>query len=103
MKEIAELLEKKLVDAADLKHFLSNICCESYADVEKHQKEVPFLEEHFPTYAENTECTGSLTWGRFKLGRLPRELYDDATETLLIAEKPGPFVVKGPSKQTLYE
>ena len=106
MKEIAELLEKKLVDAADLKHFLSNICCESYADVEKHQKEVPLLEEHFPTYSENTECAGSLTWGRFKLGRLPRELYADAEETLVIAEKPGSFVVKGTSKHTkqmLYE
>ena len=53
MKEIAELLEKALVDAADLKQFLSNICCESYADVEKHQKEMPTLEERFPTYSEN--------------------------------------------------
>ena len=100
MKEIAELLEEKLVDAADLKHFLSNICCESYADVEKHQKEVPTLEEHFPTYSEITECAGNLTWGRFKLGRLPSELYADAAETLSIGERPGSFVVKGSSKQT---
>ena len=51
MKEIAELLESNLVDIQELKQFLSNICCESYTDREKHLEQVPQLEKHFPTYS----------------------------------------------------
>ena len=71
MKEIAELLEKALVDAADLKQFLSNICCESYADVEKHQKEMPTLEEHFPTYSEKMSAQGTWCGGDLNLDDCP--------------------------------
>ena len=40
MKEIAEMLEGKLVEAIELKQFLENLCCESYADPDKHRKEM---------------------------------------------------------------
>ena len=77
MKEIAELLEAKLVHAQDLKDFLANICCEQYADVHLHRREVASLEANFPTYSEKTECTNGFRWGAFKLGRLPRFLWED--------------------------
>ena len=33
--------------------------------------------KNFPSYSEQTECEGKLTWGDVKLGRLPSSLYDD--------------------------
>ena len=73
LKEIAELLVAKLVEAQELKDFLSNICCETYTDVEQHRSNVPDLEAKFPAYSENSEC-----WGDFELGRIPQFLYVDA-------------------------
>ena len=55
LKEIADLLEAKLVTADELKAFLANICVESYGNVEEFQQERAKLEEHFPTYSETTE------------------------------------------------
>ena len=56
MKEIAELLEAKMVHATDLKDFLANICCESYSDLGQHLADLTPLESNFPTYSERTEC-----------------------------------------------
>ena len=78
LKEIAEKLEKELVVAQELKDFLSNICCESYPDVEQFKRDRQMLEDQFPTYSEHSEAQGSNTWGAWKLGRIPAFLYDDA-------------------------
>ena len=78
MKEIAEKLAQALVEAQELKDFLSSICCESYGDIELFHKERSMLEASFPTYSEATECQGKPIWGEQKLGRLPSFLYDDS-------------------------
>ena len=62
LKEIAEKLESGLVQSNDLKHFLSQICCEEYPDVHRFEAEQVDLERPFPTYSESTECTGTQTW-----------------------------------------
>ena len=81
LKEIAEKLEEGLVRAEELKHFLGQICRESYPDLEQFKNERASLEKNFPTYGEKTECReGSPKWGEFKLGRLPSQLYDDARD-----------------------
>ena len=77
LKEIAEKLERKLITAQELKDFLSNICCESYPDVEQFNRERQMLEEHFPTYSEHNEAQESNKWGDWKLGRIPAFLYKD--------------------------
>ena len=79
MKEIAELLEAKMVQATELKDFLANICCESYSDLEQHIADLTPLESNFPTYSERTECGSpeKPLWGNVKLGRLPAFLYAD--------------------------
>ena len=74
------MLEKKLVQAQELKDFLSNICCESYSDVDDFRANRHFLETSFPTYSERTECPDTLQWGNVKLGRLPSCLYVDADQ-----------------------
>ena len=79
MKEIAEKLEAKLVEADELKGFLANICCESYPNKEKFLKEMHRLEENFPTYSEKSECGDDMKWGSCKLGRLPAFLYGEAS------------------------
>ena len=53
MKEIAELLEKRLVSARELKDFLSNISCESYSDVKKSTKNVQHLKRTFQPIPKN--------------------------------------------------
>ena len=78
LKEIAELLETKLVEAWELKDFLANICCESYTDVEAFRQQRDSLEANFPAYSEASECQKGLQWGDLKLGRLPAFLYEDA-------------------------
>ena len=81
LKEIAEKLEEGLVQANDLKHFLGEICCESYPDVQQFNHDRESLEKNFPTYSEQTECSGTAPrWGEFKLGRLPHFLYADASD-----------------------
>ena len=60
-----------MIAAQELKDFLSNICCESYPDVEQFNRERQMLEEQFPTYSEHTETQGSNKWGDWKLGRIP--------------------------------
>ena len=64
----------------ELKQFAENICCECYADPDKHRAEVEKLERDFPMYSERTECASKNRpqWGDIKLGRLPAFLYDDA-------------------------
>ena len=71
LKKIAEDLAEKLVELTELKDFLANICCESYDDVDKFQQERGDLENHFPTYSEDTECSADRQWGDWKLERLP--------------------------------
>ena len=45
------------------------------------------LEEHFPTYSEQTECSrADARWGEFKLGRLPEFLYNDARDATRSAQ-----------------
>lgn len=39
LKEIAELLERELVHAEELKDFVSNLCCTSYTDMDAHKKD----------------------------------------------------------------
>ena len=52
LKEIAEMLTAKLVQATELKDFLGSICCEKYADVADHLANVEALEANFPNYSE---------------------------------------------------
>ena len=79
LKEIAEKLEEGLVQAEELKHFLGEICCERYSDVEQFNLDRASLEKNFPTYSEKTECPGTAPrWGECKLGRLPAYAYRDA-------------------------
>ena len=78
MKEIAEMLEKRLVEATELKQFVANICCERYEDAAKHLQDMPTLEANFQTYSEDTECAEQFKWEAVKLGRLPKFLYEDA-------------------------
>ena len=56
MKEIAKMLEERLVTAQELKDFLSNICCESYNDLQQFNDERQAIEKNFPTYSEQQEC-----------------------------------------------
>ena len=79
MKEIGRVLEEKLVAADELKEFLANICCECYADPDKHREDLSTLEGNFPMYSERTECGSAEKplWGEVKLGRLPGFLFDD--------------------------
>ena len=78
LKEIAEKIREGLVQATELKHFLSQICCEKYPDPEQFLKERSKLEQYFPTYSEKTECSGKPVWGEWKLGRIPQFIFDDA-------------------------
>ena len=78
LKAIAEKLGEGLVKATELKHFLGQLCCESYPDAEQFLRERETLERNFPMYSESSECSGPSVWGDLKLGRLPRFLYEDA-------------------------
>ena len=51
LKEIAEKIESGLANATELKHFLGQICCERYPDVEQFSRERSTLENNFPTYS----------------------------------------------------
>ena len=81
MKEIARQLEEAMVNAQELKDFLSAICCERYANIDQFQKERSALERNFPTYAEEANSEGKATWGDHQLGRLPAFIYKDAERT----------------------
>ena len=76
--QIAEMLEEKLVHASELKEFVGNICCETYADTDSHRANIPYVEANFPSYSEVPETQGDMTWGEYKLGRIPQFLYEDA-------------------------
>ena len=78
LKDIAEKLADGLVHATELKHFLGQLCCESYPDAEQFLRERDTLEMNFPMYSESSECNGPAVWGELKLGRLPSFLYEDA-------------------------
>ena len=78
IKDIAKKIEENLINAEELKHFLGQICCERYPDLQQFTRERQALEKNFPLYAEGTECTDKQVWGDWKLGRLPGFLYDDA-------------------------
>ena len=78
IKDIAKKIEENLINAEELKHFLGQICCERYPDLQQFTRERQALEKNFPRYAEGTECTDNQVWGDWKLGRLPGFLYDDA-------------------------
>ena len=82
LKEIAEKLKTGLVQAFELKNFTSAICCESYSDLEQFNQQRQELEDNHPTYSERTECGNEKkpTWGKYKLGRLPEFVYEDAKE-----------------------
>ena len=73
MKDIATLLEKGFVEAAELKDFLSNITCETYADLPKHVTNLAYLEEHWPTYPEDVQSP--VGDKHLRMGRLPAFLY----------------------------
>ena len=77
MREIAQLLEQRLVTAQELKDFLASICCERYENLEQFDNERASLEKSYPTYSEAQECGTDVRWGDFKLGRLPAFLYED--------------------------
>ena len=47
LKEIAEQIKEGFVNAAELKHFLGQICCEQYPRVDEFNKERGTLEETF--------------------------------------------------------
>ena len=68
--EIGEKFASKLVVASELKDFLSNICCESYSDLQGHLANVGYLESYFPQDTEHTEFLCDLTWGGIKIGRI---------------------------------
>ena len=53
LKDIAKKIEDGLVNASELKHFLSQNCCEEYPDVEQFSRERDTLENDFPSYAES--------------------------------------------------
>ena len=44
LKEIGQKIEEGLVEATELKHFLGQICCEKYPDVERFRQERESLE-----------------------------------------------------------
>ena len=71
LKDVAAKIEEGLVNATELKHFLGQICCERYPDVDQFRRERESLENNFPTYSESSECRGQPVWGDLKLGRLP--------------------------------
>ena len=82
MVEIAERLEQALVNAADLKNYINNICCTTYPDVEKFNEDRDDLEKHFPSYAEyqehqNTEQPRHC--GECRLGQIPAFVRRDAS------------------------
>ena len=56
MVEIAERLEKALVNATDLKNFINHICCTTYPDVDKFEQERAELENIFP-HTQNRKNT----------------------------------------------
>ena len=82
LKEIADRITEGLVNATELKHFLGQICCESYPDANQFLQERDSLEKNFPAYSESSECSGPPMRGGLKLGRMPRFLYDDARTAL---------------------
>ena len=106
LQEIAELLEKSLAHADELKDFISNICCTSYPDIEQHEAEMPHLEKQWPKFTEadeqsnrnrsNDEYGQTITdtekvnppdlgtdihWGSLGLGRIPQFIREDRGET----------------------
>ena len=70
-----------MVNAQELKDFLSAICCERYANIDQFQKERSILESNLPTDAEEANSSGKATWGDHQLGRLPAFIYKDAERT----------------------
>lgn len=80
MQEIADAFQTGLAQSWKLKLFVSNICCERYANLEAHQAKVEYLEDNFPAYSgKKAECERECGWGSVKLGRLPEFLYTDAS------------------------
>ena len=82
MVEIAERLEKALVNATDLKNFINHICCTTYPDVDKFEEERAELEKHFPTYAESQEHQAAgqpRRCGECRLGLIPAFVRRDAS------------------------
>ena len=79
LQEIGEKIEKGFVNTRELKHFLGQICCESYPNAAQFRSERDSLEANSPTYSESFECPESRQWGEWKLGRIPKFLFDDAS------------------------
>ena len=78
LKEIGEKLQAGLLASAELKHYVSNLCCESYPDVAHFEAHRDQLEKQHPCYSERQECAGPLkVWGDVKLGRVPGFVYRD--------------------------
>ena len=103
--DIADAINQGLVNATDLKDFLSNICVESYPDIAQHRQDLPNVEKNWPVFLESRDAGGVLMgrandtgatapsadtcpstdtsrhqapkWGDLRLGRLPQYVRKD--------------------------
>jgi len=91
LKEIAMKLQEGLLQAEDLKHYHSQICTESYPDLQHFVDNAEYLEQHCPTYSEMSECKGPVKrWDAQKLGRVPEFVHKKpALDAVAYAEEYG--------------
>ena len=80
LKEIAEKLKNELVKISDWKSVYLPFAARGIRTFNSPTKNVKL--DNFPTYSETTECKSTLTWGKYKLGRLPQFIYNDAQTTV---------------------
>ena len=80
LKEIAEMLETSLLDAADMKNFCANLCCEEYPLETDLTAEEESIEKHWPCFHERDGLghASKATWGNYRFGRIAPFLWRDS-------------------------
>ena len=67
INDIAKKIEEKTLNAEELKHFLSQIFCERYHDLQQFMSERHRLEKNSPLYTVGKKCTDKRVWGDWKM------------------------------------
>lgn len=66
LQEIAELIQKDLISCEEFKEYTSHMCCESYPDIDEHEREADAIEKQWPTFKDDQQ-----------LGRVPKCVWQD--------------------------
>ena len=55
LQEIAEMIQKDLINCEDFKEFTSWICCEAYPDPGEHERMMNAIEKEWPTFTNDRQ------------------------------------------------